>query len=73
MLAIFALVAPALARVYNMTAPATGTQGTNITAVLYSESYIQNWDDFGVSRSHSDPSTSFVFLIALPQWVDHGG
>lgn len=50
-LAVLALVASALGRVYNMTAPATGAQGSNITAVLYSESYIQNWDDFGVSRS----------------------
>ncbi|RSH91236.1 hypothetical protein EHS25_009535 [Saitozyma podzolica] len=54
-LAILALVAPALGRVYNMTAPATGTQGTNITAVLYSESYIQNWDDFGVIWGLENP------------------
>jgi hypothetical protein len=75
-LAILALVAPALGRVYNMTAPATGTQGSNITAVLYSESYIQNWDDFGVSRSHpnpANPAITSVFLTVLAECADNGG
>jgi len=43
------------ARIYNMTAPTTAAAGSNITAVLYTEDYIQNWNDFGVCPNLLQP------------------
>lgn len=37
-----------LAKVFDMSAPVAAQAGTKLTAVLYTESYIQNWDDLGV-------------------------
>lgn len=45
----------AFGRVIHLYAPETAQRGQNISAVLQVVSYIQNWDDFGVSglsRSH---------------------
>lgn len=36
------------ARVTKVSVPDTALVGSTIDAVLYSEEYIQNWDDFGV-------------------------
>ncbi|KAL7422209.1 hypothetical protein Q5752_002855 [Cryptotrichosporon argae] len=49
-LAVLALAAAphAAARIYNLSAPATVRSGDDVTAVLYNENYIQNWDDFGI-------------------------
>ena len=44
-----ALAASALGRVVSMSAADTVQAGHNITATLRVTSYIQNWDDFGVS------------------------
>lgn len=45
-----ALLPLTLGRVTNLFAPQTAKAGQNFTADLTFESYIQNWDDFGVSR-----------------------
>ena len=50
-----------LAKVYNVTAPPSAASGTNITAVLFTEGYIQNWDDFGVRLPSLNPFLSLVF------------
>jgi hypothetical protein len=46
----------ALGRVTNMYAPTSASPGQNITAILTAESYIQNWDDFGVVWGLKSPS-----------------
>ncbi|EIW69579.1 hypothetical protein TREMEDRAFT_62439 [Tremella mesenterica DSM 1558] len=38
----------AMGRVYNMSAPTTLQVGKEFTAVLYTEGYITNWEEFGV-------------------------
>jgi len=47
-LTAFALATGSQGRVVNMTAPSTAAGGENITAVLVTEGYIENWADFGV-------------------------
>lgn len=47
-LAALVVLPLALGRVTNMTAPDMAFPGQNITAVLHTEGYIQNWDGFGV-------------------------
>jgi hypothetical protein len=53
-----------MARVVNMSAPPTATAGSNISAVLETASYIQNWDDFGVSWT---PRIT-LFLCEAREW-----
>ena len=50
-LAALACTPAVLARVNGMFAPSTVYSGQNFTGTLEIQSYIQNWDDFGVSRS----------------------
>ena len=49
---------PSLCRVTDVYAPSTAVAGENITVVLGSEGYIQNWNDFGVSQSAQHLSSS---------------
>ena len=49
---------PSLCRVTDVYAPSTAVAGENMTVVLGSEGYIQNWNDFGVSQSAQHLSSS---------------
>ncbi|KUI68467.1 hypothetical protein VM1G_03758 [Cytospora mali] len=45
----------AMGYITGITAPATGTAGSNITVTLQTADYPQNWDDFGIVWGISTP------------------
>lgn len=46
--AALAAAPTAMGYITNMTAPATATAGSNVTATLQTAIYVQNWDDFSI-------------------------
>ncbi|KAK4685872.1 hypothetical protein P7C73_g4259, partial [Tremellales sp. Uapishka_1] len=60
------LVIPfASARITNLSAPATAQNGTNVTAVLNTESYIQNWIDYA-----SGLAPQVIWGLSTPEFAD---
>lgn len=64
--AIFTLIvlsASVSAKIYHVSIPDQASPGETITATLSSASFIENWDDFGVSHFHLSPRLSTEQLV----------
>lgn len=64
--AIFTLIflsASVSAKIYHVFVPDQASPGETITATLSSASFIENWDDFGVSHFHLSPGLSTEQLV----------
>lgn len=64
--AVFALIvlsASVSAKIYHVSVPDQASPGETITATLSSASFIENWDDFGVSYFRLSPRLSTDQLV----------
>lgn len=66
--AIFTLIvlsASVSAKIYHVSVPDQASPGETITATLSSASFIENWDDFGVSHFRLSPRLSTEQLMLI--------
>ncbi|UOH81580.1 hypothetical protein LQV05_004251 [Cryptococcus neoformans] len=66
------LSASVSAKVYHVSVPEKASPGKIIIATLSSSSYIQNWDDFGVTIPDTTMG-SYTFVAAVPHLVGASG